>query len=680
MTRTEFLSKLLKYQSLQHASIKKTNSDGTWKNHKYLYIDKNGNYVYEDKTSKASADNAKGAGDDYQRYLDEQKLKKASANQSGSAKQGEAAGKAQQKYQEQQKLKKQQGNQSGSAKQGEAEGKAQQEYLNNKKEEKMSQDLANKVVSDNLAKILAGAMVEENIGKNIDQVKTEDEKVKNKINDFIKNPANYNYSINVEAYEKGLKDIIENTEDYKSLVKEVTKELDKTVNNEFTDWPDWNTFWTKVGDKAQAIADRYIPVIDEEEGSWIKDEFNREVKYVIDNDIRKIWNEKIKEAEVKAEEREKEKEHKKEIAEIYIKNSDEAKEMIKAYKNFITFHDSGKVDESLGIRDNDNWGDSWDSLREKAEELARQLKDNDKSGTLKDYTVKDLSDKLYYDTVHYHNASDDSGIYNTNEYGLDNRKIEQIKSQIISQNTNKTEESVQKAISGDLKFLEKDLNKIVDNDDEWASTWGSNFDLTMSSQGLNNACADMDMRLKNIRQEEIHDPDTGLPIKAYETTFEEDMALINYHRQNEKDMLDSWEYGYNCSACTIAMCLRMQGYDVSANARGEMEWNSKRWDMFKEVTHSGEFNDKNEFYNYVISQPAGSYGDISVDWASGSGHSMFYKISDDGKKFEVYCTQTNSKVDVNWLLEHSSNWRLTRLDNAELDGMKCRESNWIKYY
>ena len=626
MTRTEFLSKLLKYQSLQHASTKKTNADGTWKNHKYLYIDKNGNYVYEDKTSKASADNAKGAGDDYQRYLDEQKLKKASANQSGSAKQGEAAGKAQQKYQEQQKLKKQQGYQSGSAKQGEAEGKAQQEYLNEKN------------------------------------------KPENKIRDFISNPKNYNYTFNTDAYDKGLRDIIENSDEYKQLFKELSDTLDKAISGE-TEWPEWSSFYNQQDTGAKKIAEKYIGTDDK----YYVTEFTFTLRSQLQQDAIRLWNSKMEEynatEEIRKAKKDKEEEHLKKL----LLTTDLAKEYGKMVKDLYNFEDSDeKGSYQFG---SDDFEKRYAEFNKKVDEMIKDFKEKDTKGIFEDFTEEKIKGILYSNEYNLSHKID--------PFSYSSQKNEQVKSQIISQNFGKTEESVQKAISDDVKFLEKDLNKIVDNDDEWASTWGSNFDLLMSSQGLNAACADIDTRLKNIRQEEIHDPETGLPIKAYDCTFEEDMALVNYHRQNEKGMSDSWEYSYNCSACTIAMCLRMKGYDVSANPRGsdDLMWrNDDRWGAFKDVRPSGEFNDKNEFYNYVISQPAGSYGDISVDWLGGSGHSMFYKISDDGKKFEVYCTQTNSKVDVDWLLEHSKNWELTRLDDKEVNGYAARNTGWAKYY
>lgn len=527
-----------------------------------------------------------------------------------------------------------------------------------------------KLNTDVLTQITAGVQATEDTNKIKEEVqKNENEIIKeidNYMNKYMKNISDYSYTIN---YTDELRNILKETPEYKYFLNDIKKRLTKSQENGH--WPDFEEFWSQVANKKEEIGKKYFKENDNNKDSvgYLIDEFKIAAENGVYQDIVKIWNSKIEEANKIAEETKQRKERLKNR----ILTSDEAKEVGKIRKELSNFDDNDKGGNfKFG---SDKWEDRWKVYYKEVKKLAQQLKDNDTNNIYNDFTV----DEIY--NIFRNNEYNLS--HNIDPYGYTNQKTDQIKGQIYIQNANKTEESVQKAIATDVHFLENDLIDLTNYSGskrtmyELPRAYGGNM-----SQGMKDKCKDLDVRLKNIRQEEMHDPETGLPIKAYETTFKQDLALVNYNRQAESVINTSWEYSYNCSACTIAMCLRMKGYDVSANPRGsdELMWSSgDRWNTFKDVTHSGEYNDKTEFMNMVSEQPVGSYGDISVNWLTDSGHSMFYRIADKGE-FQIWDSQLNVRVDVDDLLDRSKDWKITRLDNKEVNGYVARNTGWAKYY
>ena len=212
------------------------------------------------------------------------------------------------------------------------------------------------------------------------------------------------------------------------------------------------------------------------------------------------------------------------------------------------------------------------------------------------------------------------------------------------------------------------------NDYSWASDYDSYIE---SCEALRNA---LDATLSEIRRNEHTDPETGLPIKEYDCTIEEDMALINYHRQlNDKE-----NYSQNCAMCTMAMALRMKGYDVSAASINNADFGysyATRFKVFEGVYRKEGFIDEPTFKrNFEYDNPPGAYGDISVTWNEADyGHSMFY-MTDASGKIHIYDCQINEEIDVDSLLSRSNSWSYTRLDNSKVDGYEIRQNNWTKYY
>jgi len=645
MTRTEFLSKLLKYQSLQHASTNKTNSDGTWKNHKYLYIDKNGNYVYEDKTSKASSDNAKGAGDDYQRYLDEQKLKKASANQNGSAKQGEAAGKAQQKYQEQQKLKKQQGYQSGSAKQGETEGKAQQEYLANKKEEKIQYDKEHPYETAWYKIYLYEG----------------DEWWKNYREALMDIPDFKDVVTRAKIYiDRNYKDILEKSKEEGTRPEIILPiNASKFVETEIQEIIDNcnNIGINSAGQEFDAILREYVE--DLMNGNAKVSNYNDTEKrdqaikdsYISDKPNLKIINNLAK-MQLSGE-------YTQEDVIKELSKIDKVNDYINKIKDDFKMHYENKLENEEKDKELfDDWGKYWENLDRNFENLEKTL--IEKEPDLEGMPIKTI---LHNHVVRYYND-----LYNPDShdpYGLKNRDMEIRKSQDITQNSQKVNNNIKE----DIKDNVKDLKDLLDV----ANTGFA------SPQQKKELSKDLDETLNEIKSKELKDEKTGLPIKAYDCTIEEDMGLVNYHRQLDQDDKDHWSK--NCMMCTVAMVLRQRGYDVTAANRYDdgIYSTSLRNDCFIDLETSEGFETKNDLYNKIKEEPEGSYGDFSCDWNNCNwGHSMFYKI--ENGEMVIYDTQTNKKHTIEEIVDESHNWRITRMDDKEINDYAFIKYGWTKYY
>lgn len=477
------------------------------------------------------------------------------------------------------------------------------------------------------------------------------EKMKNKIKETADNRGNIST--------KDVNEYVNEIKEYKDYKKDFEQTMKKAI--ETGEWPDFDSFWDDTNSKIEKLAREYFLFND------CNAETNNEAESIMKTNLIIEWNNSVKEAQ----EIGKEKERHKNILKEEIIASDAGKKVIQMMKDYYNFSSNDQGGEfKFNTDDND---ERWNVMLEEIKNTAKQIKANDTKDRYKDLTEQDIAN------IFIHNMS--NLIHNKDKYGLYNRENEILKSKVSGTNNAKTNISVKEAISNDVKFLERDLQNMVNLSGserdlyELPRAFGGNM-----SQGMRDSIADLDYRLTKIREEEIHDPETGLPIKAYNTTFEEDLALVNYHRQDDSVINTKWETSYNCSACTIAMCLRMQGYDVSANERGnDIMWtNSDRWRTFKDVTHSGEYNNKDEFMKMISEQPAGSYGDISVNWLTSSGHSMFYRITDKGK-FEIWDAQLNVKVDVDSLLDRSKDWEITRLDNKEVNGYNARNSGWAKY-
>lgn len=163
------------------------------------------------------------------------------------------------------------------------------------------------------------------------------------------------------------------------------------------------------------------------------------------------------------------------------------------------------------------------------------------------------------------------------------------------------------------------------------------------------------------------DKKTGLKKKQKEMTPDEDMEKINPGFKNWSDNTKS-----NCFLCTTAYDLRRKGYDVTANGASEgydstaaLAWYPKA--SMTRLHSPPNFNkETQQAMMKVFNTPEGGYGNLSVSWKKGGGHSMVYGV-ENGIPVLRDC-QTNKVYRggaCNKIFKASDELRYTRLDNVQ---------------
>lgn len=122
----------------------------------------------------------------------------------------------------------------------------------------------------------------------------------------------------------------------------------------------------------------------------------------------------------------------------------------------------------------------------------------------------------------------------------------------------------------------------------------------------------------------------------------------------------------NCMFCTTAMAMRMKGYDVQAEKCPD-GWSAKNlqntWKDMKVETP--KMSSTAKISDFLKEQGDGAYGNLIVYWATGGGHSVFYKV--DNGQVKIYDTQSNKERkmrDLSGLIIPRST-EVIRLDNKE---------------
>ena len=229
---------------------------------------------------------------------------------------------------------------------------------------------------------------------------------------------------------------------------------------------------------------------------------------------------------------------------------------------------------------------------------------------------------------------------------------------------------------------------------------------------LTRRLAEHDEDIQNIyewiadnKETEETDPKTGLKIKNYELTTEEEMKIVNpgyYYSDQQYDitLLYGAEFatvptGYanNCYACTQAMALRKQGYDVTPgsdfdgipNFNTDSEIGMSYDDLW--TGHFTDFDDYSKIYKKNSKEPVGSYGDYVWSYNDGTqwcGHSIFYEVKADGVHYyDCQNGQEYSEDLLKTLVNNAARYedgsssysaRYKRLDNQTFKGAKKMKS------
>lgn len=141
----------------------------------------------------------------------------------------------------------------------------------------------------------------------------------------------------------------------------------------------------------------------------------------------------------------------------------------------------------------------------------------------------------------------------------------------------------------------------------------------------------------------------------------------------------------NCTFCTTAMAMREKGYDVIANKTPKGFYTD---DLFVKAFNAKEIkpkkNNRESLMKELSSNGEGSYGNLTVYWKLGGGHSIFWK--NDNGKVRIYDGQSGEEYTKDFATEkmffnniYISNSTYNRLDNVEpteyaLGLLKRRES------
>lgn len=100
----------------------------------------------------------------------------------------------------------------------------------------------------------------------------------------------------------------------------------------------------------------------------------------------------------------------------------------------------------------------------------------------------------------------------------------------------------------------------------------------------------------------------------------------------------------NCMLCTTAMIMREKGYKVKANKidEGLFEENMKRAFDGSEGFKKLKARDTNQIFDKLAKEGEGAYGNLTVQFWVGGGHSVFWKVENgkthiyDGQSGEEY--------------------------------------------
>lgn len=106
----------------------------------------------------------------------------------------------------------------------------------------------------------------------------------------------------------------------------------------------------------------------------------------------------------------------------------------------------------------------------------------------------------------------------------------------------------------------------------------------------------------------------------------------------------------NCTFCTAAMAMREKGYDAMARITPGGFRPTDIFDKFFEGAQTKMTNAKS-FDTELAKQGPGAYGNLAVYWKDafgGGGHSLFYKVADNGK-VKIYDGQNGMSVPVSLL-------------------------------
>ena len=186
------------------------------------------------------------------------------------------------------------------------------------------------------------------------------------------------------------------------------------------------------------------------------------------------------------------------------------------------------------------------------------------------------------------------------------------------------------------------------------------FDYANYGIRLRHQSKELDKRKANAKQKTLSE----LPRLEKKMTPEKSMRVINPGYPNEGST-------NNCLFCTVAMAMREKGYDVVAQ-KSDHAW-------YRAVVIPKCFNTKTvqtkahtgtELLRELNNYGDAAYGNLSVTWKAGGGHSVFWK--NEGNRTRIYDGQNGLEWDVKnpetanlFKAIHIDETEYVRLDNCQ---------------
>lgn len=158
-----------------------------------------------------------------------------------------------------------------------------------------------------------------------------------------------------------------------------------------------------------------------------------------------------------------------------------------------------------------------------------------------------------------------------------------------------------------------------------------------------------------------------VPKLSKKMSAEESMKVVNPDFPQEGSV-------QNCMLCTTAMIMREKGYNVKANKidEGIYEKNiDKAFDGPNTKFKKLKLNDTDQIYDKLAKEGDGAYGNLTVQFWLGGGHSVFWKVENgeahiyDAQSGEEY--KRNDKYnEANMMMYVNPKFtKYNRCDNAE---------------
>lgn len=148
-----------------------------------------------------------------------------------------------------------------------------------------------------------------------------------------------------------------------------------------------------------------------------------------------------------------------------------------------------------------------------------------------------------------------------------------------------------------------------------------------------------DQELETLKNEREFKKLSDVPKLSKRKTPTENMKEVNPDYPNMGSTM-------NCTFCTTAMAMREKGYDVVAN-KSQDGWNAEK--LFNKAFNSptvkmNKRQNASQMVSALQSQGDGAYGNLTVFWKYGGGHSVFWKNVDG--KTHIYDGQNGKEYDV----------------------------------